>query len=61
MSLTLPYGITNSFRHGAICFHCPHCEVAIDDAGDPRKSEEAKKAMVAHVLYQHGEDGKKPQ
>jgi hypothetical protein len=56
---TLPYGITNSFAQGAIRYHCPYCPATIDDAGDPRKSEEAKRTMVTHVLYLHGEDGRK--
>lgn len=61
MTLTLPFGITNSFERGAIVYHCPHCRTTTSDGGDPRKSEEAKSAMRAHVLYQHGEDGRKPQ
>lgn len=58
-NLTLPFGITNSFDHGAIIYHCPYCRVTSSDKGDPRKSEEAKRLMRIHVLYQHGEDGRK--
>lgn len=60
-SLTLPYGITNSFEQGAIVYHCPHCRATSDDQGDPRKSEQAKRLMIDHLLYQHGPDGKKLQ
>jgi hypothetical protein len=54
MSIILPHGITNSFKHGKIIYHCPLCSVTIDDAGYPDRSEAAKQHMIAHVMMEHG-------
>jgi hypothetical protein len=54
LSLTLPLGITNSFKHGAIFYHCPLCSRTIGDDGYPDRSESAKQHMIAHVMMEHG-------
>lgn len=59
--MNLPLGITNSFKEGAIIYYCPFCKAESSDKGIPHKSEDALKLMRLHVMYQHGEDGRKPQ